>query len=272
VVVVVVVVSCGARRWFVTFESGFAALVAFAADRQRPSVRCLLRVFPTKVRAKMSQGGGIKKLAEAEESANRKIQEAKDKRAQRIQQAKNSAARQLHEIRTKLQADFEQQENQASGAGETYYALTCARLSLSACLCPFVCVSVSVLSLCVSVRACARACACVCACLFAYSGVQRSKGGVGIAAQRFAGVRLLARSAIVRRVEVFVGGRTHTRAATTRHPAQPATRVTVPRWHQGGDHQGAGDQDGRGSGRFEVSAVLRGVARGACASARRFIF
>ena len=60
----------------------------------------------------MSQSGGIKKLAEAEESANRAIHAAKEKRQARIQEAKKSAAKQLDEIRAKFQADFDQQEAQ----------------------------------------------------------------------------------------------------------------------------------------------------------------
>jgi hypothetical protein len=60
----------------------------------------------------MSQGGGIKKLAEAEELANRQIAQAKDRRAQRIQEAKNSAAKELAELRAKYQREFEQAEAQ----------------------------------------------------------------------------------------------------------------------------------------------------------------
>ena len=60
----------------------------------------------------MSQGGGIKKLAEAEEQANRQIADAKERRAQRIQEAKNSAAHELAELRAQHQRDFDLQEAQ----------------------------------------------------------------------------------------------------------------------------------------------------------------
>jgi V-type H+-transporting ATPase subunit G len=63
----------------------------------------------------MSSNSGIKKLAEAEDLANRKIKEAKEKRAQRIQEAKRSAEQKLQKIRAKFQAEFDQQEAQSLG-------------------------------------------------------------------------------------------------------------------------------------------------------------